>query len=47
MAEIPVLLVDYVADNVILTNYDGGVVIYYTEIGGAYSAYLLNGGTQS
>ena len=47
VAEIPVLLVDYVADNVILTNYDGGVVIYYTEIGGAYSAYLLNGGTQS
>ena len=46
VAEIPVLLVDYVADNVILTNYDGGVVIYYTEIGGAYSAYLLNGGTQ-
>lgn len=43
VAEIPVLLVDYVADNVILTNYDGGVVIYYTEIGGAYSAYLLNG----
>ncbi len=47
VAEIPVLLVDYVADNVILTNYDGGVVIYYTEIDGAYSAYLLNGGTQS
>lgn len=46
VAEIPVLLVDYVADNVILTNYDEGVVIYYTEIGGAYSAYLLNGGTQ-
>lgn len=46
VAEIPVLLVDYVADNVILTNYDGGVVIYYTEIDGAYSAYLLNGGTQ-
>lgn len=46
VAEIPVLLVDYVADNVILTNYDGGVVIYYTEIGGAYSAYLLNSGTQ-
>lgn len=46
VAEIPVLLVDYVADNVILTNYNGGVVIYYTEIGGAYSAYLLNGGTQ-
>ncbi len=46
VAEIPVLLVDYVADNVILTNYDGGVVIYYIEIGGAYSAYLLNGGTQ-
>lgn len=46
VAEIPVLLVDYVADNVILTNYDGGIVIYYTEIGGAYSAYLLNGGTQ-
>ena len=46
VAEIPVLLVDYVADNVILTNYDEGVVIYYTEIGGAYSAYLLNGRTQ-
>lgn len=46
VAEIPVLLVDYVADNVILTNYDEGVVIYYTEIGGAYSAYLLNSGTQ-
>lgn len=46
VAEIPVLLVDYVADNVILTNYDEGVVIYYTEIGGVYSAYLLNGGTQ-
>lgn len=46
VAEIPVLLVDYVADNVILTNYDEGVVIYYTEIDGAYSAYLLNGGTQ-
>lgn len=46
VAEIPVLLVDYVADNVILTNYDEGVVIYYTEIGGAYSAYFLNGGTQ-
>lgn len=46
VAEVAVLLVDYVADNVILTNYDGGVVIYYTEVNGAYSAYLLKSDAQ-